>query len=107
MSIEEIKDQYAQKVDGENGINEDIFIYTLSTCMWCKKCKRYLNERNVKYSYIDVDKIDSADKAKILEHLRANYQERISYPFLTCEKGFIVGYDQKKYEEILNQGGAE
>ncbi|MBN1802672.1 MAG: glutaredoxin family protein [Candidatus Lokiarchaeota archaeon] len=105
MSIEDLKEQYAQNVEGENGVNEDIFIYTLSTCMWCKKCKRYLDENNIKYSYIDVDTIDPNDKARILEYLRTNYQERISYPFLTCSKGHVVGYDPNKYEDLLKEGG--
>ena len=101
MSIEEIIKKYATDVDGGNGAEEHILVITLSTCMWCKKCKRFLNEQGMKYNYIDVDKIDPDDKVKILEYLRTNYQERISYPFLVCESGHVVGYDPKKYKDLL------
>ena len=103
MSVEELIEKLAKKVDGNNGVNDKILIFTLSTCMWCKKCKTFLNDRNMKYRYIDVDKIELQDKSKIINHLKSTYQERISYPFLVCEKGFVVGYDPNKYEELLEK----
>ena len=53
-----------------------------------------------------MDKIDPKDKATILEYLRNTYQERISYPFLVCESGHVVGYDPNKYKKLL-KGGKE
>ncbi len=101
MTIEELIEKYATEIDGKNGNGENILVITLSTCMWCKKCKRFLDEQEVKYKYIDVDKIDPGDKAKILDYLKENYQERVSYPFLVCESGHVVGYDLKKYRSLL------
>ena len=105
MSIEDLVQKHATEVDGGKGAEEHILIFTLSTCMWCKKCKRFLNENGMKYKYIDVDKIDPGDKAKILDYLRENFQERISYPFLICDSGHVVGYDPKKYMSLLMEGG--
>ncbi len=106
MSIEEIIEKFTQEVDGENGVEENILLFTLSTCMWCKKCKNFLNDRKMKYRYIDVDKIDPKDKAKIINYLKEKYQSRISYPFLVCKSGYVVGYDPNKYDELLKNGGA-
>ena len=103
---EEIIENLAKEVEGQNGNEDKIIIFTLSTCMWCKKTKRYLNENNIKYRYIDVDKIDPNDKAIIINYLRSNYEERISYPFLVCESGHVIGYDPNKYVELL-KGGKE
>ncbi len=103
MSVENLIEKLAQEVEGEKGSEENILIFTLSTCMWCKKCKRFLDDRNLKYKYIDVDKIEREDKAKILEHLRSKYSSRISYPFLICEKGHVIGYNPNQYEELLGK----
>ncbi|MHA2430566.1 MAG: glutaredoxin family protein [Promethearchaeota archaeon] len=93
-----------QKVNGKND-KQDVSIFTLSTCMWCKKGKRYLNEREIEYKYIDVDKITPDQKSKILQYLRENYKpDRISYPFLICDDKFVVGYDPNKYEELMRDG---
>ena len=94
-----------QEVKGKND-KQDVSIFTLSTCMWCKKCKRYLNEREIKYKYIDVDQITPDQKSKILQYLRENYKpDRISYPFLICDDKFVVGQDPNKYEELMKGGG--
>ena len=89
------------EVDGKNDSHE-VNIFTLSTCMWCKKCKAYLKDRDIKYKYIDLDNLSSNQKSEILEYLRENYKpDRIAYPFLVCDDKFVVGYDPNKYEEII------
>ncbi|MHA1191526.1 MAG: glutaredoxin family protein [Promethearchaeota archaeon] len=89
------------KVDGKND-SHDVSIFSLSTCMWCKKCKAYLKDRDIKYKYIDLDSVSSKQKSEILEYLREKYKpDRISYPFLVCDDKFVVGYDPNKYEEIM------
>ena len=91
-----------EEVEGKND-KQLVSIFTLSTCMWCKKCKAFLNDRNMKYRYIDVDKIDGKDKSTILNHLRTKYESRISYPFLVCESGHVIGYNPNQYEEIFKK----
>lgn len=86
--------------------NQEVSIFTLSTCMWCKKCKAYLKDKDIKYKYIDIDQISYDQKAKILDFLRNNYKpNRIAYPFLVCDDKFVVGYDPNKYEELIKDGG--
>ncbi|MBY8986311.1 MAG: glutaredoxin family protein [Candidatus Lokiarchaeota archaeon] len=101
MSVENLIDTLAKEVKGEKGSEKNILIFTLSTCMWCKKCKGFLDDRKMKYRYIDVDKIERADKSKLIDYLQSTYNSRISYPFLVCEKGHVVGYNPNKYEELL------
>ncbi len=101
MPVENLIEKLAIEVQGEKKGDENIIIFSLSTCMWCKKCKRFLDERNMKYRYIDLDKIDPKDKKKIIEYLKSTYESRISYPFLVCEKGFVVGFNPDKYKKLL------
>ncbi len=106
MDKKEILDfieQFTKHVEGKNDKN-NILAFTLSTCQWCKKCKRYLDDKNIKYRYIDVDQISSENKGKILEFLKENYDTRISYPFIVCDDKFIVGYDPNKYDEMFDVG---
>jgi glutaredoxin len=94
-----------EEVEGKND-KQLVSIFTLSTCMWCKKCKAYLKDRNVKYKYIDVDSITADQKSRILQFLRENYKpDRIAYPFLVCDDKFVVGYDPNKYEELIKSEG--
>jgi glutaredoxin len=102
-SDEDFLDTLSIKVVGKNK-SQEIQIFTLSTCQWCKKCKRYLDERSIQYRYIDVDSIQPADKARIMDFLKNKYEERIAYPFMICDGKAIVGYDPQKYDEMLKTG---
>ncbi|MFW9987108.1 MAG: glutaredoxin family protein [Candidatus Odinarchaeota archaeon] len=85
--------------------NRDITLLTLSTCMWCKKCKSWLQDRDIQYKYVDVDKIKPGEKLQIIEYLKYKYQSRVSYPFMICDNEFVVGYNPDKYEELIKSGG--
>ena len=43
------------KVDGKN--KGKVLIYTLSTCIWCRKVKSLLKDLEVEYYYLDMDEI--------------------------------------------------
>ncbi|NVM44463.1 MAG: glutaredoxin family protein [Candidatus Lokiarchaeota archaeon] len=101
----EFIERLAQEVKGEKDAH-NVTIFTLSTCMWCKKCKTFLNDRGIKYRYVDVDRIDMSEKSQILQFLRETYKpERISYPFVVWDDDFVVGYNPGKYEELIKLGG--
>ncbi len=102
--MSELIEKLAETVEGSNK-NRDVTILTLSTCMWCKKCKAWLKDRDMQYRYVDVDKIDFKQKSKILDYLRDKYQSRISYPFMICDDEFVVGYNPNRYEELMKSGG--
>ncbi len=105
MTTEDLINDLAVEVEGSRDKRE-IIVFTLSTCMWCKKCKRWLDEREIRYRYIDVDQISYAQKSQILDYLRENYNSRISYPFMVCDnKDIVVGYDPNRYEELMKDGG--
>ncbi|MFX0037776.1 MAG: glutaredoxin family protein [Promethearchaeota archaeon] len=99
-----IINKLAKTVEGSNK-KRDIIILTLSTCMWCKKCKAWLNENNVQYRYVDIDQIKFEEKSEILEYLRSNYESRVSYPYMICDGEVVVGYNPGKYEELMKSGG--
>jgi len=74
----EFIERLAQEVKGEKD-KHNVTIFTLSTCMWCKKCKVFLGERGIQYRYVDIDKIDISEKSKILEYLRAFLLGRMAW----------------------------
>jgi glutaredoxin-like protein NrdH len=89
-------------VDGTRS-SQKISLFTLSTCMWCKKTKKYLNDHGIKYKYIDVDKIDMNMKSEIITCLKNGYEKRVAFPFLIIDGEPIVGYHPEEYEKILKK----
>ena len=88
------------KVSGKNNKHK-VFVYALSTCVWCKLTKQFLNENDVQYEFVDVDLADEEDKQKI----RDTIQEKvgmISYPTTVVDdKVVISGFRKDKLKEVL------
>jgi len=88
-----------EKVSGKN--KGSIILFALSTCVWCKKTKKLLEELNVGYSYIDMDLIDEDVKDKFLNQLK-QWNPSCSYPTLVInDKDCIVGFDEEKIRKVL------
>jgi len=79
-----------------------IKLFTLSTCIWCKKTKALLQELDVGYEYVDVDMLEGADRDRALEELR-RFNPQCSFPSLVLNNAAcIVGFKETEIREALN-----
>ena len=79
----------------------DVALFTLSTCIWCKKTKALLQEMAVSYRFVDVDLLESTQREKALEELK-RFNPLCSFPSLVVNNSTcIVGFDEKKIKEAL------
>jgi glutaredoxin-like protein NrdH len=78
-------------------------LYALSTCPWCQKTKRLLNELGVEYDYIDVDYLDGAEKAKVMDDVK-KWNPACSFPTLVLDdKKCIVGFKEDEIRKALKK----
>jgi len=80
-----------------------IFLFALSTCVWCKKTKKLLDELGVKYDYADVDMLSGEERKNTLNELE-KWNPRGSFPTLIINDKAILGYDEKRIREELQNG---
>jgi glutaredoxin len=86
-------------VEGEK--KGDLVLYTLSTCVWCKKTKALLNDLKVDYAFVNVDELPEGERNEALEELK-RWNPRCSYPSLVVDgRACIVGFDEAKIKEAL------
>lgn len=87
-----------------DGVNKgDVLIYTLSTCIWCKKIKAWLKDKGIAYDYIDVDMLNEADQ-EIAEKEIKKWNPPCSFPTMVINnKTCIVGYDEKAMKKELGK----
>lgn len=77
-------------------MNEEVKVYTTSTCPYCTKVKSFLTEKGVEFSAIDVSKDAEALKEMIeISGVR-------SVPVISACGEVMVGFDQGKLEQMLN-----
>ena len=87
-----------QRVEGSD--RGSIRLYTLSTCVWCKKTKGLLKELDAAYEYVDVDLLEGEERERTMQELRA-LNPRCSFPSLVVNGRCIVGFEEEKIREAL------
>ncbi len=77
------------------GINKGkLLLYTLSTCIWCKKTKNLLNTFGLEYDYIDVDLLTDQERDDALNELK-NWNPSSSFPTLVINnQKCIIGFKE-------------
>jgi glutaredoxin len=78
---------------------KNIYMYTLSTCPWCRKTKKYFTEHNIEFNFIDYDLADEATQSKIMDELDA--AGATGFPFVRIGKEIVEGYRPDRYAELL------
>ncbi len=77
-----------------------IKVYSLSTCPWCKKVKKYLDDNNVQYDVIEVDLAKGEEQKKALEEVEKLTGKR-SFPVTVINEKAIAGFKQEEIEGAL------
>ena len=76
---------------------EKIVLYSLSTCFWCAKVKKLLNELGVVFEEIYVDLLDEKEQVKIMTHLKA----KDTFPIVVIDTKYIIGYDEEAIRNLF------
>ncbi len=87
-------------VDGED--KGEITLYAMSTCGWCKKTKKLLQDLHVSYDYIDVEQLKSDEKENIEKEVKT-CNPRLSYPIIKINDECITGYKETEIKEALEK----
>ena len=78
----------------------NVKIYSLSTCSHCKSTKKLLSECTVEYDFVDVDLLEGEERKAILEDVR-NFNPKCSFPTIVIGGKVIVGYKEDDIKEAL------
>ncbi len=76
-----------------------VSMYTLSTCPWCRRTKKFFTDRNIPFEYIDYDLADEKEQERILEEM-SKYGGS-AFPFVKINGNVVIGYNPEKYSELL------
>jgi glutaredoxin len=88
-----------EHVDGQD--RGKVFLYALSTCAWCRKTKRWLNESGCAYSYVDVDLVPEAEQETVMDEVR-KWNSSCSFPTVVVnDRECLTGYDPARLQETL------
>ncbi len=78
-----------------------VMLYALSTCGWCKRTKRFLNDLSVEYDYIDVDHLQGEERQRVRGKI-TRWNPICSFPTLVIDNNrCIVGFKEDEIRELV------
>jgi glutaredoxin len=87
------------RVDGQD--RGDVFLYALSTCVWCRRTKALLQELGVAYRYVDVDLVPPEEQEEVMAQVR-RWNPHENFPTLVIRnERVIIGYQPERIREAL------
>lgn len=73
----------------------EVIVYTTPSCPWCNAVKRYLEERGIPYTEIDV----SQDQAAAMEMIQKSGQ--MGVPVVEIDGEIVIGFDKERLDYLL------
>jgi glutaredoxin len=78
----------------------DVKLYTLSTCPWCRKAKKFFSDKCVPFDYVDVDLLEGEEQEKITDEVY-KISGSLQYPVVVIDDQVVTGFNPSRYEAIL------
>jgi glutaredoxin len=83
----------------------EIMVYALSTCPWCRKTKKWFDESNIPYEVVDVDTLPDEDQDAVADRVYELSGGR-RFPVVVINGEVIVGYSPDKFlAQLKGLGG--
>ncbi len=75
--------------------------YGLSTCIWCRKTRKFLEEQGVAFDFVYIDLLQGAERDEAKEQVR-RWNSAVSFPTIVIDnKRSVVGYKPEQLTEEL------
>jgi len=82
----------------------DVMLYTLSTCPWCRKTKKFFDERGVSYHFKDIDTLGRKDRKAVRDEV-VELVGSLAYPVTVINGTAVQGYDPDQFASLLEEAG--
>jgi glutaredoxin len=76
-----------------------VSMYTLSTCPWCRKTKKFFTDHRIPFEFTDFDLADEATQDKIMREMDAEGAN--GFPFVRIGDQVVEGWQPVRYAELL------
>jgi len=87
-------------IPGTHNKHHTVF-YGLSTCIWCKRTRQFLEDQGVAFDYIYVDLLRGQEREEAVTQIR-RWNPATSFPTIVIDDSrCVVGYKPEKLEEAL------
>lgn len=76
-----------------------VSMYTLSTCPWCRKTKKFFTDHNIPFDFIDYDLADEETQKRIMDDMERRGAH--AFPFVMIDNDTVEGWNPDRYSRLL------
>ena len=73
----------------------------MSTCPYCKRTRRFLDDHKIDYECIEVDTLDDKAQDEVMDKIEKLSGKRV-FPVVVVGKDIIVGHDEAKLKKAFH-----
>ncbi len=81
-------------------MTKKVFMYTLSTCPWCRRTKKWFTEHNIPFEYVDYD-LQNPERQAEIEQDMMKRGGNMAFPWVVIDDEVVVGWNPAKYAELM------
>ena len=78
----------------------DVTVYALSTCPYCKRTIKFLQERGVDFEVIFLDELGDDEKKEVIKKVH-EISGSYAVPLVVKGNRHVLGYDEKALNELV------
>ncbi len=86
-----------------SGIHQEhrVKFYGLSTCIWCRKTRQFLEDEKVAFDFVYVDLLQGDEREAVKDEIQ-KWNPRLSFPTIVIdETTCVVGFKTDELKEAL------
>ena len=81
-------------------MSDKLKLYALSTCIHCKNARKFLDESDIDYDCVYVDKLAGKEREDLVNEIR-KYNPSVSFPTLVYGEKVVIGFRKDEIKEML------
>ena len=87
-------------IPGTHDKHRTVF-YGLSTCIWCRRTRQFLEDQGVEFDFTYVDLLKGQEREEAVEQVR-RWNSAVSFPTVVVDDSrCVVGYKPENLKEAL------
>ena len=85
------------------GVHQEhkIKFYGLSTCIWCRKTRQFLEDESVAFDFVYVDLLEGDERETVKDEIR-EWNPRVSFPTIVIDgTQCVIGFKTDELKQVL------
>lgn len=85
------------------GVHQEhqVKFYGLSTCIWCRKTRQFLEDEGVAFDFVYIDLVEGDERETVKEEIQ-RWNPHLSFPTIVIDNAqCVIGFKTDELKQVL------